>query len=77
VKATRRRSIKFNLGNYEMYEVEAGIEYDTDELDHDDADKILDDMMHEDVARGRDATSYKKSDNETSIYEWNRLIGGN
>jgi hypothetical protein len=76
VKATRRRSIKFNLGNYEMYEVEAGIEFDTDVVDYDAIGIVLDNMLREDIERAKMATSYAKDDNMTSVYEFDEIIGG-
>jgi hypothetical protein len=76
VKATRQRVVKFSLGNFEMYEVTAGLEYDTDDMTHEDADGFLDDMMREDVNRAEVATSRDRVDNDTSVYVLNEIIGG-
>lgn len=76
MKATRRRLIKFNLGNFEMYEVEAGIEYDDSDMDDETADARLDEMMREDVHRGELATSQDPGQNDTSVFKFNELMEG-
>ena len=76
MKATRRRKITFDLGNYEMYEVEAAIEYATADLTDAQADMVLDNMMAEDVNRAERATMRDPDDNDTSVYEFNKMIGG-
>lgn len=80
MKLTRARTLRFNVAKYEHIEISATVEVDTAELDHTHqgaiayANKMLDDLLAEDVDRATMSTTTPEDD--TFVHEWKELTDG-
>ena len=75
-EVTARRLIRINLGNYEHVEIERTITGIPGTTPGNVIDETLDGLMAADIERATQATQYDPKDNDTSVYEWNRIMGG-
>ncbi len=73
---TARTAIHINLGNFEWVEVDRTITGIPGATPAEEIDARLYRLMAGGIKKAIAATLYDEADNETSVYEWNKLIGG-
>jgi hypothetical protein len=77
LKLTKDRTLRFNMGKYEHVEITGRVEVDTDEMDFTHqgavayANKMLDQLLAEDVERAAIATQTPEDD--TFVDKWKEL----